>query len=145
MDKIGKDRALELLTEVVAEAGDSHVMAGPCIYYADPWGQSPSDAAMRANHVRPLCIVGHVFAKVGITSSMLMSAGPFNYNGIPFLALPPSVLDCFTPAARDVLERAQVVQDGRDDDGTDPLAQNRKTWGEALIAAKEEAGTWDEQ
>jgi hypothetical protein len=122
-ERIDRTRVLALLAEVVAEVGEDHVypdyggFAG-CKYFSDS-GQ-------------PLCIVGHVLAKLGVDPALVNQPAHYSdsisLNGVGIDSVCRqlgSLLPNFTPDAIAVLSAAQRVQD----DG--------KTWGEALRYARE--------
>ena len=106
---IGVPKVLEHLRAVVAEKGADYVYWGPCVYAIDG---------------APACIVGHVYARLGLLDEDTQWSGA----GVNLLHR-----DAIARSARSVLRAAQVVQDG------DVSRSERGTWGEALAAAEAEA------
>ena len=109
-EMIGVPEVLAHLRAVVAEKGADYVYRGSCVYAID--GQ-------------PACIVGHVYARLGLldgrTRRSGVEAGMLHQGAIAM-------------SARSVLRAAQVVQDG-----DVPPRFGRGTWGEALAAAEAQA------
>ncbi len=101
------DQTIELLQRAVTEKGDGH--RAQCQY------QKRDDEGEKTG--QPICIVGHVLAYTGLLNQAR--------EGERVFGLPVSITDQFTPAALEALNVAQLEQD------------DAKTWGEALIAAKE--------
>ena len=96
---------LKHLRAVVADKGLNYVYSEEgCLYAID--GQ-------------PACIVGHVYARLGLLDQATCDSGTQAYN------LHTSKITLF---GRDVLRAAQQVQDG--------VPGERGTWGEALVAAE---------
>lgn len=92
-----RQKTIELLREVVAEQGAEHV--SECVY---------KEAG------EPVCIVGHVAAKLGLLKKLSVNSSVLGYS------------DVFDgePGVLNILDRAQATQD------------NGETWGEALKAAQ---------
>ena len=97
---------LEHLRAVVADKGADYVY--------------PEYACFYAISGKPSCIVGHVYARLGLLPLV-------RRNEVAWRMFPGLI----EAKARFALERAQNVQDG-----TDPKLQRRGTWGEALAAAE---------
>ena len=111
---IDTDEVLADLQTIVTEYGDGYVdpnFATGCCYY------HPSTGA-------PSCIVGHVLNKHGLL--MGVADADVNYHPVRDVTV---IHYAFTPEAEIVLEVAQSAQDAG------------KTWGEALVAAKEAASS----
>ena len=96
---------LEHLRAVVADKGADHVYVGACVY---------------SRYGEPACIVGHVYARLGLL--------PLVRRNTSARRMFP---DLISAEARSALEAAQRVQDGSGYD-----AASRGTWGEALAAAE---------
>jgi hypothetical protein len=99
------------LRAVVAEKGADYVYDREVCVYADGDGC-------------PSCIVGHVLARRGLLTEEVAQTNPV-----------AGELDGFTRRARQVLERAQELQDGRYD-ALGEVVLERHSWGEALAEAE---------
>lgn len=142
---IGKDKAIELLEKQVEKKGADYVYPyDECIYFADG-SQSEEENGKLAECGTPLCILGNVYADLGLTADDLRVyqteadytrnyGDSSEYGWYPGQAgaigtglwdvLPDTDKVELTPEAIEVFHKAQTVQD------------RGESWGKALEAAK---------
>jgi hypothetical protein len=117
---IDKDKAIELMEQVVAEKGEDHVVT-KCEYF------NPLDGT-------PVCIVGHVIDRLGkglgdmSSARRAVSMSAEGLNGVTIDSLVVDGIE-FTDDAVNALRFAQEVQDNQR-----PLID--PNWGSAIQYAK---------
>lgn len=143
---IDKDKAIELLEKQVEKKGVDYIYTNEfesCSYFADnsvaykdKYDFRKSDeenADAYPEEGSPLCIVGHVYADLGLTVNDLYytpkrtSELMLGQDGDIQDVMPDPEKVKLTPEAREVLQAAQANQD------------HGETWGTALKRAKEVA------
>lgn len=120
---IDAPEAIELLERAVQAKGED---------YVDPNAANGDGCMYGDEYGHPACIVGHVVFYLGINPDAIKAGSVYRAisvdgvldGGLNVIEGSPK----FTNAARDVLGRAQTVQD------------NEGTWGAALTAAKSTDG-----
>ncbi len=115
-EQITKDRALELLREIVAE-------------YGEDWVYASRDDGTTCTYTRqgqPSCLIGHVLHRAGVPIEHLATLDRGDTPSIGTTTVDWGIE--ITPDARRVLGVAQHAQD----DGS--------SWGTALAMAEEAAG-----
>lgn len=127
---IDKDKAIELLEKQVEKKGEDYVYPfANCVYFAP--GDMMNTAGERVEEGTPLCIVGNVYADLGLTVDDLYfydcdGTSTASQDGVVGENLPDESKVVLTEGAILVLKAAQVEQDAHE------------TWGHALEVAKAE-------
>lgn len=119
MEEIDERRALELLIDVVDQAGDDFV-------YEKVKLASGNDGCRYVMDGKPSCLVGHALVRAGCEISILEDLDSPGVSAVDLR----SHLTWVTDGASEVFFAAQQVQD----DG--------RTWGDAIGAAKVEYEAW---
>lgn len=142
---IDKDKAIELLEKQVEKKGEEYVYEfASCQYFADEDGQLASHDFSNKIEVKegqPLCIVGHIYADLGLTlTDLYIYSSEYNdeteeyettedqdQGGAVYEVHPDPEKVVLTEGAQAVLSTAQSAQDAW------------MTWGSALAEAKDKA------
>ena len=122
-----KSRTLDLLTEIVTEYGTDHVYQQ--LPYDDDHGGTYCAYVERGPEgLRPSCLVGHFFARLGVSLDRLnfTEHTPNPIDGMPTAEKVATDLNVCDDAAK-ILQAAQEEQD------------TGKTWGVALNRARARA------
>lgn len=127
---IDKDKAIELLEKQVADKGEDYVYPyATCLYFAEEKTLDAEYEPVEVECGTPLCIVGNVYADLGLTAEDLYfhdyDSVTVSQDGQVGENLPNPDKVVLTEEAIQVLQTAQIHQDARE------------PWGKALEAAKE--------
>lgn len=128
--------ALTILSNIVREFGSDYKNVGTCLYVTD--GASSDGYRVDPFDLRPKCIVGQVFSRLGILRVTLVDGSEASNEGAvtPFHPIWDRAETCgvtFTPEARLLLQFAQEAQDGRSEFSGGPT--DRMTWHDATAEA----------